>query len=40
VYKGDRVIIGSYATGDAAEFESFKPKPILVKDDNIIVEHL
>ncbi len=40
VHKGDRVIIVSYATMNAAEAEEFKPKIVLVNDDNLIVEHL
>lgn len=40
VHKGDRVIIVSYATMNAAEAEEFKPKIVLVNDENMIVEHL
>jgi aspartate 1-decarboxylase len=40
VHKGDRVIIVSYVTLDTAEAETFRPKIVLVDEDNAIKEHL
>lgn len=40
VHKGDRVIIVSYASLDTAEAETFRPKIVLVDEDNTIKEHL
>jgi aspartate 1-decarboxylase len=40
VHKGDRVIIVSYASLDVAEVEGFRPKIIVVDEDNTIREHL
>jgi aspartate 1-decarboxylase len=40
VHKGDRVIIVSYASLDEAEADNFRPKVILVDEENRIKEHL
>jgi aspartate 1-decarboxylase len=40
VHKGDRVIIVSYASLVTAEAETFRPKIVLVDEDNAIKEHL
>jgi aspartate 1-decarboxylase len=40
VHKGDRVIIVAYASLDAAEAVRFRPKIVLVDNDNTIKERL
>ena len=40
VQTGDRVIIVSYATLDEAEADAFRPKIVVVNDDNTIAERL
>jgi aspartate 1-decarboxylase len=40
VHTGDRVIIAAYAQIDDAEADGFRPKIVLVDDDNRIVENL
>ena len=40
VHTGDRVIIAAYAQLDDAEADGFRPKIVLVDDDNRIVENL
>ena len=36
VHKGDKVIIVAYATYDEKELENYKPKVVLLNDDNNI----
>jgi aspartate 1-decarboxylase len=36
VHKGDKIIIVAYATYDEKELESYKPKVVLVDDENNI----
>jgi aspartate 1-decarboxylase len=40
VHKGDKIIIVAYATYDEKELESYKPKVVLLDDDNNIDEIL
>jgi aspartate 1-decarboxylase len=40
VHTGDRVIIVSYASLDMAEADDFRPKIVVVDDQNTIKEHL
>ena len=39
VHKGDKVIIVAYATYDSQELETYKPKVVLLDDENDI-EHI
>jgi aspartate 1-decarboxylase len=38
VHKGDKIIIIAYATMNEEEADSYKPKIVIVDDDNAIVE--
>lgn len=40
VQKGDKIIIVAYATYDEKELATYKPKVVLVDDDNAITEVL
>jgi aspartate 1-decarboxylase len=40
VHKGDKIIIVAYATYDEKDLENYKPKVVLLNDDNNIDEIL
>ena len=40
VQKGDHVIICAYAQFEEDELEGFRPKVVLVDDDNRVTEHI
>ena len=40
VQRGDRVIIVSYAQIESAEAETFRPKIVILDDDNRVVEQI
>jgi aspartate 1-decarboxylase len=40
VHKGDKIIIVAYATYDEKELDSYKPRVVLVDEDNNINEIL